>query len=475
VKQFNILPSVLLMAAFLQSCLLPESSVVGAAERQTDANNQRAADRIGERPAGAGMNDAAAGGCIESRPTGKVPITSIDKVDLLIMVDNTSSMANEQLALQRQLPSFIDMLTTGYRFENDPNPFPPVKSLHVGVVSSDMGIPGVELPPTCRGDGGDDGKLQNIPHGSDCDALYPLWLQFVGDARIGSLTDSMKFTRDVACIAALGTGGCGFQQQLEAPFKALMPRVKIDAVGNVVQNPYRFLATEEVNTWGRGDMPVAVGGNKGFMRNPLTEDGLSLIAILLITDEDDCSVKSTDHLKPNSQLPEDSPLRQEDINLRCYYHKEFLYDLQRRYLKGFRELRPGKEQLVVFAAIAGIPTDLVDADALAKVDFDSDAQREQFYGDILNDVRMQEVVDPSTNPGSGMGRLRPACERTVPGSSNPERAWPARRLTELARLFGKNGLVQSICQDDFSGPMDAIGQLIVKQLTTACAPKVAVP
>lgn len=409
--------------------------------------------------------------CLVSGVSQKIKVTTVDKVDLLMMVDNSNSMAGEQESLKREFPRVIDVLTTGFRFEGDPDPFPPVKDLHVGVVSSDMGIPGVELPPSCHADGGDDGKLQNAPHGDGCDAQYPLWLSFIGDQKIGQLTDPMKFANDVGCIATLGTGGCGFEQQLESPFKALMPRILEDAAGNAIENPYRFIATSLDRTYGRGDMPVAQGGNLGFIRNARTE-GLSLIAILIVTDEEDCSVSKTDHLRPNNQLPEGDPLRAEDINLRCYNHKEFLYDLKDRYLAGFRALRPGNENLVVFAAIVGVPPDLVDQNVLENVDFDDDAQREQFYANILNDSRMQEVVDPSTMPGTGQGNLTPSCVRPPPpGETAPSTAFPPRRIVELARLFGPNGIVQSICQDDFGPAMSAIINIIAKQLGEVCLPR----
>ncbi|HET8939824.1 MAG TPA: hypothetical protein VFN67_40570 [Polyangiales bacterium] len=409
--------------------------------------------------------------CLVSGVSRKVQVRNVDKVDLLMMVDNSNSMAGEQVSLKKEFPNVIKVLTTGYRFDGDPDPFPPVKDLHVGIVSSDMGIPGVELPPSCHADGGDDGKLQNAPHGDGCDAQYPLWLNFIGDAKIAALTEPMKFANDVGCIATLGTGGCGFEQQLESPFKALMPKLLTDASGNVVQNPYRFIATDEMRTWGRGDMPVAQGGNKGFIRNQLTE-GLSLIAILIVSDEEDCSVKSTEHLKPNNQLPEDSPFRMEDINLRCFNHKELLYDLEQRYLAGFKALRPGNEKLVVFAAIVGVPTDLVDESVLSQVDFEDDAQREQFYANILGDQRMIEEVDPTTMPGSGQGNLRPSCVRPPPpGETMPSTAFPPRRIVELARLFGTNGIVQSICQENFGPAMTAIIDIIAKQLGEVCLPR----
>lgn len=422
----------------------------------------------------AGASDAAAysgdGGASSDAATtcSKSRTQRVDKLDLLLVVDNSNSMQSEQRALVAQLPTLIKTLTTGVRKDNDPAPFPPVKDMHVGVVSSDMGIPGVEWPPSCAADGGDDGKLLNTPHGENCEAQYPSWLSFNGDANLGAPTDPLRFANDIACIAALGTAGCGFEQQLEAPLKALMPKVLKDASGNVITNPYSFLASDPARSSGRGDMPVAEGGNAGFLRSSMAE-GSSLIAIVVLTDEEDCSVRSTAHLTPNSLLPEDSPYRKEDVNLRCFKHKEFLYDLEQRYLHGFRALRPGREDLVLFAVIAGVPTELIKAD----VDLDDAAQREQLYNTILSDSRMQEIVDPNREIGDG--RLMASCSRPVAGASTEETAFPPRRLVELARMFGANGLVQSICQDDFSAVTDALVDRIAKRLIAINDPETCKP
>ena len=397
---------------------------------------------------------------------------AITQVDLLFVVDNSNSMTAEQQALKQQFPTIVQALTNGRRPGISARSFPPVTDIHVGVVSTDMGIPGVEFPSgNCHADGGDDGKFQTIPHGDTCDLSYPRFLTYNGDARLGPKTDAAKFANDVACIATVGTGGCGFEQQLEAPLKALWPKVQRDASGNEVNpNELRFLATTDQGTWGRGDVPVAMGGNEGFLRNGTDQSGPSLLAIVLLTDEEDCSVRSTEHLKPNNQLPETSPIRMEDINLRCYLHKELLYNVAERYYAGFRKLRPGHEERVVFTAIAGVPADLVDETARAKVDFSSDdaSTRDAFYEKILNDPRMQETLDPATSPGTGMGNLQPSCFRQVPNESYPSTAYPPRRIVELAKLFGKNGMIQSICQDDFSSASAAIVDTLARRLERPC-------
>ena len=409
--------------------------------------------------------------CLVSGVSRKVAVNNVDKVDLLFMVDNSNSMAQEQESLKAQFPKLITVLTSGERMPGDPNPFPPAKDLHVGVVSSDMGIPGVNFGANanCLPDGGDDGKLQHAPHGAGCDAAYPTFLSY----NAMMMTNPTKFANDFQCIASLGTGGCGFEEQLESPLKALWPSVFKDDKGNVISpNPITFLSTTPQGTLGRGDLPAAQGGNAGFLRNdPVT--GLSLIAIVVVTDEEDCSSRTTEHLKPAAQEM-GTPYFTQDLNLRCYYNPTLMYDVANRYLKGFRLLRQGNEQLVVFAAITGVPARLVDKQHIEAVDFSVEAERNAFYDGILADPAMQEMIDPGTNPGMGSGNLVPSCVRTDK-DGNQSTAYPPRRIVTLAKLFGENGVVQSICQDDFGAAMDAIINVIAKQLGAVCLPRALTP
>ena len=71
--------------------------------------------------------------CLVSGVSRKVQVKNVDKVDLLMMVDNSNSMADKQQYLKEQFPNLINVLTTGYRYPNDPSPFPPVKDMHVGI------------------------------------------------------------------------------------------------------------------------------------------------------------------------------------------------------------------------------------------------------------------------------------------------------------------------------------------------------
>lgn len=383
------------------------------------------------------------------------PCQTVDvrNVDLLFMVDNSASMAQEQESLRREFPELIRTLTTGDRDGDGSEDFPPVANLHLGVVSSDMGLPGITGIDGCSGLG-DDGILRNVPDATvtGCAATYPLFLDFVAGEG-----DPDAIATDFGCIASLGTAGCGFEQQLESVLKAVWPEDDVDPATDAPRDPNRISFLGDglgFGTVGHGD-----GLNAGFLRPNRGED-ISVVAIVVVTDEEDCSSRDTKHFTPESDLDPSDPLTMQDLNLRCFYNKDQLYPLV-RYSEGYKLLREGNDQLVVFAAIAGVPPDLVEADVLASVDFSDEAARDAFYDAILGDERMQEMVDETRPPGNG--NLIPSCD--VPDRGV---AYPPRRIVEVARSFGERGLIQSICQDDFGPAMDVLVNAIGQTIGEAC-------
>ena len=309
----------------------------------------------------------------------------------------------------------------------------------------------------------------NTPMGANCDASYPTFLTYQAQTlSTAANTTPDKLAADFGCIADVGTLGCGFEEQLEAPLKALWPQIYTDGSGNVITpNPVAFLSTTAQGTLGHGDQPAAQGGNLGFLRPD------SLLAIVIVTDEEDCSSKEQRFCSsPRGQLDPSSPYYNQDVNLRCFYNKAPQYDVKERYFKAFQNLRPDKKDLVVFAAIVGVPVDLVSSDARAAVKFKDPASRDAYYAQILADDRMVEKVDPSSNPGmgDGNGNLMPSCAGTDSTGASTK-AFPPRRIVQLAQLFGSNGIVQSICQPDFGPAMDAIIDLIINQLGAVCLPR----
>jgi hypothetical protein len=394
--------------------------------------------------------------CLVSGVTESVNVTNIDKVDLLFLVDDSSSMEDKQTNLRQHVPQLVQTLVTGMRMPNDPNAFPPVTDLHIAVVDSDMGLPGVTGIPGCSGYG-DDGLFQHTPHASPenptCDASYPTFLSYLVDSPTGPSAD--KISRDFGCIANVGAMGCGDEQQLEAVLKSLWPSTdqRVVFLGDA-NSPERL---------GHGDRE-----NAGFLRNDPSK-GLSLLAIVVLSDEDDGSTGDMELYLPPNQLPANTwvdPSTHDDLNLRPLIgtNRDHLFSTS-RYIDSFKALRSGNENLVVFAAITGVPLDLVDDKATASVDFTDQTQRDAFYDGILADQRMQNVPDNTPSPGK---MVVPACLTSF------GHGYPGRRYIEVAKGIGENATVYSICEPDYTPAINNIINVIANQLRTVCLPRALV-
>jgi len=326
-------------------------------------------------------------------------------LDLLFVIDNSGSMTEEQASLAAEIPRLFNVLLTG---EDGEETFRAFESLHVAVITTDMGT---GPDGACGSMFGDDGvflSMGNVARPS-CMATYPDWLGFAADT-----DDPSAFATDVQCVAsAVGTDGCGYEQQLDAILKALTPSTSE--------------ITFQGGTLGHGD-----GQNAGFLR----ED--SLLAIILLTDEDDCSVIDPDLFEM------DNPRYDPNLNLRCFLHPEAVQPVS-RYTDGLLALRADNPDRLVYATITGIPVELVP---------DSEMPLAPQVESILADPRMIERPSPVDST-----QLVPSCD--IPGRG---RAFPPRRLIQLAADLekrGANGVVQSICQGDYSGALDAILQPVV--------------
>lgn len=385
-------------------------------------------------------------------PAEPAHVETADKVDLLFVVDDSNTMREEQAALRSEFPRLIKALATG-DIDGDGTPErSAVSDMHLGVVSSDMGLVGIDDVAKCQGFG-DDGVLQHQPSPEieNCASDYPPFLTFSAER-----DDVDATANDFACIATLGTGGCGFEQPLESALKALWPADDPFAGPHDGSNRITFL--RDVN--GFGMLGHGDNDNAGFLRNDPVQ-GLSVIAVIVVSDEDDCSAHDTSLFTPNAFLdpgnPADSELLQQGLNVRCPLNADDLYETE-RYVEGLRALRRNSEQLVVFAAIVGVPPETVTADALAATDFADAASRKQFYSAIHEHPQMQLAINDNGTPDPADDTLVPSCE------TDTGKAFPPWRTVEVAEGFGENGLVQSICADDFGPAIDAIAALIGKHL-----------
>jgi hypothetical protein len=180
--------------------------------------------------------------------------TAVDQsLDLVFVIDDSAAMAGWQEQLTAQLP----ILARLGKCADCPTP----SDVHIGVVSSDLGV-GAALAaaiPGCSG-GGDGGQFRSQPEGTCTDTtLDPgsTFISDIGQTRNFSTPDDASasgLSTVFQCIAQLGADGCEFGQPLAALERAL---------------------------GADGQPPPAA--NAGFLRAD------TYLGIVFITNRDDCS------------------------------------------------------------------------------------------------------------------------------------------------------------------------------------------
>jgi hypothetical protein len=371
--------------------------------------------------------------CTRVRVGVSVQDGPIDEVDLLFVIDDSSSMAEEQASVITEIPRAIQLLASGDRNGDGSIDFTPPRSLHVGIISTDMGVGDVTGVATCSPGFGDDGVLRiDSAHGAGCPTdLRGTYPAGVFDFYAGSPVLPAQFATDVACVAALGTAGCEYEAQLEAPLKALTP-APTGSGGSPVPwthagyRPPTFFG----DTYGHGSDPTT---NGAFVRPA------SVLAIVIVSDEDDCSTPT-----PRIFSPDDPAYVGSDPSPRCHTFASELWPIE-RYVDGFIGLR-ANPALLMFGAIVGIPP----------------ARSGMSATEILSDPAMQERIDPA-HPSA----LVPSC--IAPGGSAV--ASPPIRITQLAGALydaGATTTVQSICNTDFSPAFEEIIRLVSEAIDGHC-------
>jgi hypothetical protein len=373
-------------------------------------------------------------------------------VDILFVIDNSGSMQEEQEILATAMFPLANAMTNPLPTW----PFAPLDSVRLAAVSTDMGLQWggnpyengdgwPEYAPQGCGSVGDNGEFQTYSSGKTidiqndvipCDAsaaqcptgwtcsaaevddigtclapggdgdnqtcpgLAAIW----SENPIGPPDDqepNEEFAFHVACLSALGTNGCSWEQQLQASTVALHKTTQDD-----------------------------------FLRDD------SLLAVVIVTNSMDCSMESNELFA----VPEIQNLEDGKLNLACGTYPEFLYSVE-HYHETYLGLKGGNPNGVIFAAIAGVPVD----DAC------------QGAGDQIvecldhPDMQLEEIEI------SGNWFFSPGCVR-YEGDTPVTNGWPGYRFVNLALLFGENGYVYSLCNESYIPAMNDIAQMIADEL-----------
>jgi hypothetical protein len=301
-------------------------------EKKTDAAQaamgaQRARDATGSGRVSlrgrCGLSLAAAFGiaaCLD-RPIGSLPPvttnvfldriaqTSVDKIDLLFMIDNSASMSDKQTILQLAVPDLVQRLVNpacidaaGRRGATPaatlPCPtgqtreFDAIEDIHVAVISSSLGDAGANeaCPPP--------GSSGYVPDAVDL--AHPIGLlqrgRGIGGNEHGFLewragvTDESTFASQFQrMVSSVGENGCGWEASLEAWYRFLIDPfpyrglVRARCPGSSSNQLGCVQAESDADGKMLLDEPL-LAARRAFLRPD------SLLAIIMLSDENDCSI-----------------------------------------------------------------------------------------------------------------------------------------------------------------------------------------
>jgi hypothetical protein len=241
-------------------------------------------------------------------PTGSTAIPETpqqaraDKIDLLFVVDDSGSMGDKQAILSRAVPDMVSRLINPLCVEPEsltpvtPQPasavapcpagslreFNAVQDVHIGVVSTSLGGLGAPLCGAGAGASSQNGRGRLVPPRSRAgtERTFLSW----DPGQVGSPPgekDADRLRTDLRGLIDLGEGGCQYEMPLEAAYRFLVdpePYSEVRLATCATASGAEDCAVQE------GTDDVLLGQRSSFLRYD------SLVAIVFLTDENDCSL-----------------------------------------------------------------------------------------------------------------------------------------------------------------------------------------
>jgi hypothetical protein len=383
-----------------------------------------------------------------------------NEIDILFMIDNSSSMTEMQGKLYDQFPLFMQILQA--------LPTPP--SLHVAVVSSDMGAPGDATSSISCTAQGNQGEFQSAPRsdtdlGITCtDTTLAAGATFISDADMMPNYTNPDISKVFQCIALLGHKGCGFEHQLAS----------ID----------RALGSDNYDANG---VPQPPSTNANFLRPE------AYLGVVILTNEDDCSAP------PGTQLYSENGYQDNAANplgpLANYRCNQF----------GHLCTAPGGQVIAPPFTVPGNPTMQGGSPTLDLTDCTSNDTNglltpvSQFVSDIKrlktspdDQILIATISAPASpytvqwvpaspdaqnpQPGELWPQVMHSCGAAGGDDVNQEATMsptdgsfgdPGVRIAQFAQTF-KQYLEASICDDSYATSMQAIAKKLGALITPPC-------
>ena len=400
---------------------------------------------------GSGGNGGVGGGAGAGGAAGHGG-APMNKLDLLFMIDDSSSMHPLQQKLVTAFPSILEPFKT--------NPATgQAMDLHVAVVSSSLGGGAWGNVNQCANGahpGDDGGTFQQGPGGARSGACASLnageTYLATGDGSTGAANFTGSLGDAFACMALLGDTGCGFESQFRSVQTALT----------------------------RAALPkgLAPGGdpdNGGFLRPE------ARLAVVMLTNEDDCSVPAGSLLlDPNVNSAQDASGLGALQSYRCNEFGHLCADPA----GGGGPKVPPPHMIGLGLSVA--LDACVSAEDQGKVDLvtDPNGNADPTMGHLITvasfidflkglkadprDVFVAALAGPST-PYVVTGYMNMAANEVDPEVAHActqmvgtdlVYADPAVRINQWVSAFGANGFAQSICDPDLHGIFDALATAV---------------
>lgn len=247
----------------------------------------------GSGGAGAGVNvgGGTGGDGGDDRPPAKA-----ERVDLLLVVDNSRSMADKQEILSLAIPNLMRSFTNPRCVDEDdrvvenqpisakePCPagserqFPPITDMNVGVISSSLGGHGSD---NCTGQEENDAAhlVSRAPGGGFVNTYQDLgflaWDPNAERVPTGETNQSNLETNLKGILLGTGQVGCGFEATLESWYRFL-----------VDPSPYETIQVQGGSAALLGTDEMVLNQRRAFLRPD------SLLIIASLSDENDCSIR----------------------------------------------------------------------------------------------------------------------------------------------------------------------------------------
>jgi hypothetical protein len=228
-----------------------------------------------------------------------------DKLDLLLVIDNSLSMGDEQAVLAAAVPQLLQNLTNPDCVSTDGattvvvatpsaecpagmhRQFAPLEDIHIGVITSSLGDFGGDACPETTTEDLSQGFADQNDHGWLLGALprvqakgkvtspFLSWTAADAGSYASAIATKTEAFRNF--VTAGGELGCGFEMTLESWYRFLVdPKPPTDVIRNG-----NFPSQRD------GLDSAILAQRAAFLRSD------SLVAVVMLSDENDCSLKDT--------------------------------------------------------------------------------------------------------------------------------------------------------------------------------------